>query len=300
MKLIILLACLTFTVCSSPHPIRTAKGSIEGTNEGNEDYMERMKFSSTSKCSTGKNQSPINFEDYPVDHGRRINFNFKSLQGGSIHVKQGRDNGHSMQWDTAQEGEFKLYDLMKKEYAFKQVHAHHKSEHTFKNQHSDLELHFVFQKEGATGTDDLAVVGVMCNKEKKRDVPLEQGVFFENLKRTQYGSMNQLRVEPFLKSLGNNFVTYSGSLTTPPCTENVKWHVFTGCYVPEDWLNVLTLKVAPKSMKANYRNVQNLNGRTVCASTETRDCYYNSYMKAPSAEEQLMAVLKELRSEFQL
>jgi len=290
MKLIVLLACLTFTVCSSTHN--------QSTNEG---YMEHMKFSSTSKCSTGKNQSPINLPNPVPQYG--INFKFKNLEV-PIRVQKGRDTGHSMQWDTAQEDEFKLYIKHSyEEYAFKQVHAHHKSEHTIENQQSDLELQFVFQKEGATGTDDLAVVGVMCNTANSWDAPREQEAFFRDLKRT-YKSQDRrgywLRVEPFLKSLGNSYVTYSGSLTTPPCTENVKWHVFTGCYVPEDWLNEFALKVAPESMKANYRNVQNRNGRTVCTTRNQRGCFYNEYNKAPSAEEQLMAVLKELRSEFQL
>jgi len=58
---------------------------------------------------------------------------------------------------------------------------------------------------------------------------------------------------------------YSGSLTTPPCTEGVKWHVA----VSQEGVSkaeVYSYKFALETVE-NFRPVQSLNNRTVTKQT---------------------------------
>ncbi|MGB5462094.1 MAG: carbonic anhydrase family protein, partial [Aureibaculum sp.] len=56
------------------------------------------------------------------------------------------------------------------------------------------------------------------------------------------------------------YYTYSGSLTTPPCTENVRWYIFKEPIT----VSVDQVKQLQQLMPVNnYRNEQPLNGRIV-------------------------------------
>lgn len=53
------------------------------------------------------------------------------------------------------------------------------------------------------------------------------------------------------------YYRYSGSLTTPPCTEGVRWHILT---TPA---TVSTQQLAAFPFRMNARPVQPINGRVV-------------------------------------
>lgn len=102
---------------------------------------------------------------------------------------------------------------------------HAPSEHTYRGEHFDLELHFVHTYlDGSLG----AVIGVFFDREKGGD---GDNLFIDQLNSIFTGAGvkrtdQKVNVEGFLDSLNlNEFWSYDGSLTTPPCTEGIKWSV---------------------------------------------------------------------------
>lgn len=103
---------------------------------------------------------------------------------------------------------------------------HSPSEHQINGKNLDLEIHFVHTYlDGSLG----AVIGVFFDSEMGGD---GENLFLNQLESifsTAPGNTRtnqKINVEGFLDSLDlDNFWSYDGSLTTPPCTEGIKWSV---------------------------------------------------------------------------
>lgn len=107
------------------------------------------------------------------------------------------------------------------EFQLVQFHFHAPSEHTIDGKSFDLELHLVH----ANQVGDLAVVGVLMSAGSSPNYFVDQ---IMNLAPAEEGEASQAgatfnvtRLLPDDKS----YYLYSGSLTTPPCTEGVRWLV---------------------------------------------------------------------------
>merc|ERR1712153_186135 len=133
------------------------------------------------------------------------------------------------------------------------------SEHTIDGLAFPMEIHLVHKKTdydsvGASldYNDGLAVIGIFFQVDAAVDADAEVA-----------GSIN---MSTFLYQTGRSYYYYKGSLTTPPCTETVDWHVMEGAIrITEEDLEILrdlTYKDdAP--MVDNYRNTYPLNNRIV-------------------------------------
>ncbi|KAK3276509.1 hypothetical protein CYMTET_15420 [Cymbomonas tetramitiformis] len=221
----------------------------------------------------GQSQSPINLpaideatQDAGSDLGQGLNLNglCKSYKGAVNYntwkVTDFADCNSGGPPSITYQGE---------EYTMLQFHWHAPSEHSVDGKLYDAETHFVHQKVGSTGTDDLLVIGVLLTANTDTDNAFLADFWpnFDNAKHDIPAGINPYAT--FYPKQGNtSYYAYSGSLTTPPCDETVQWIVFTTpAPMSYNQLDVYKAAVAglPQSFVSltNNRPIQDLNDRTV-------------------------------------
>ncbi|XP_068105852.1 carbonic anhydrase-like [Hyperolius riggenbachi] len=153
------------------------------------------------------------------------------------------------------------------------------SEHLINGQGFPLEAHFVFYNTkygdlttAKANSDGLAVVGVLFKIGAKNYAlsPLIEALpNVANKEQSVTINFNLGRILPYRSG---QYYTYQGSLTTPPCSENVTWHVLADIQQLDlAQYNAITTSLYftpsgyghPEQMADNFRPVQPLNGRPV-------------------------------------
>jgi len=207
-------------------------------------------------CKDGHHQSPIDIvkSDVKEPSTWALNYSSTSLHiAHTEHMEDIVDNGHTIQV-TVDEGSTLDYDG--KTYALKQFHFHTPSEHTINGKHQPMEMHLVHQ----SADGHLAVVGVLF-KEGKTPNP-NFAKIIANLPASK-GETKHLTEESIELDLhlptDNSAYHYTGSLTTPPCSENVQWVVLRDMIsLTKDQIDAFASHISP-----NNRPVQPLNDRVV-------------------------------------
>ncbi|PRD41138.1 carbonate dehydratase [Phyllobacterium phragmitis] len=163
-------------------------------------------------CSAGVSQSPIN-----LDHGIKASLPQLEIDYGDNFTSV-ENNGHTV-LVTAGKGNQLVVDGER--YNLVQCHFHHPSEHLLKGARFPLECHFVHR----LPDDEIAVIGVLMKEGRRNDV-------FEQILRLAPKTPGKMAEIPgghlAIKNLlpaTFHYIRYSGSLTTPPCSEAVNWMV---------------------------------------------------------------------------
>ncbi len=174
-------------------------------------------------CADGREQSPIDLSNAvetqlpAVDLDRPDEGEFDVLtQAGVIDAL---DNGHTIQVNSRTGEKLTVGD---KTYALLQFHFHAPSEHTVDGEHFPMEMHFVHQAEDGA----LAVVGVLV--EEGAPNPGIAPLWAQLAEAPGTETTVEIRAEfaePVFPNVGTGFYHYVGSLTTPPCSEGVKWYI---------------------------------------------------------------------------
>ena len=200
-------------------------------------------------CGVGKAQSPIDILHAEKKHLPAIQFAYHPSQLKII------NNGHTIEVEYASGSSITVGD---KRYELVQFHFHHLSETEINDQRSPMELHLVHKdKDG-----DLAVVAVLL-REGGANPALSALWTHLPKKKGQEIALSHVEVDTAqLLPADHRYYTFTGSLTTPPCSENVTWIVL------ETPVTVTKQQIAKFAAiyPNNERPVQPLNGRTVLES----------------------------------
>jgi carbonic anhydrase len=167
------------------------------------------------ECSAGRRQSPIDLKEGEDAVLPRIDI---AYQPAELEVE---NNGHGLE---AAYPPGSSIEVAGAEYALKQFHFHAPSEHRFDGRSLPLEFHFVHEADDGT----IAVLGVLVREgppnpafsKLVRALPDEEGGSLP-----VEGEVNALDLLPEAAASAPRW-SYEGSLTTPPCTEGVRWEVF--------------------------------------------------------------------------
>jgi carbonic anhydrase len=198
-----------------------------------------------AECKLGKAQSPIDIHDAKKAALPALDFQY-AKSGGEI-----VNNGHTIQVNLANGGVLNLDGVP---YKLVQFHFHGPSEEKINGKASAMVIHLVHQN--AEGK--LAVVAVLL-KEGKANAALDP--VFKNMPKEE-GSKKALDADLNATDLlpsKHGYYKFVGSLTTPPCSEGVRWQVL------KQPVEVSKAQVAAfhALYKMNARPVQPLNGRVV-------------------------------------
>lgn len=200
------------------------------------------------KCGTGTRQTPVDLasaEAVPMGL-EDIEFQYGTAAATVL------NNGHTIQVNVP-EGNGIVLDGVG--YGLVQFHFHTPSEHTIDGASYPLELHLVHRDVNG----NLAVVGVLLEKGEKN--PVLGQVWGRSLPKTE-GREIALKVPVDLNGLlpsDRAAYRYLGSLTTPPCSEGVKWIVMKSS------ITMTTRQIAAfkKIFPMNARPLQPINARSI-------------------------------------
>jgi len=163
-------------------------------------------------CDIGKQQSPIDFAGAIESKLGDLEI---AYQATPLRIL---NNGHTVQINYAPGSSLttrgRAYEII-------QFHFHTPSEHTVSGRHYPMELHIVHQN----AAKELAVLGVFLDSgaDNPALAPIWAALpMHEAPEATVPGVM--VNVKQLLPS-SMQYYQYLGSLTTPPCTENVLWLV---------------------------------------------------------------------------
>ena len=187
-------------------------------------------------CKSGKRQSPVdlgasrNEELYPlrfdysavplqvVNNGHTLQANYADLPEIDSVIIGGVS--HPLVTKLVYGSELMVGDVP---YQLLQVHFHAPSEHAQYGEHYAMEAHLVHKNVAG----NVAVVGVFL-KRGRENATLQQLLDHVSVTVDEVNVVKTIEVDAAaLLPHDRRFKHYSGSLTKPPCSENVNWYVMT-------------------------------------------------------------------------
>ena len=199
-------------------------------------------------CKLGKEQSPIDIKTKDVEKAKLDTIVF-DYQPSKLSIV---NNGHTIQLDYDKGSSI---TLGKDRYELLQFHFHTPSEEEIDGKEFDLVAHLVHK----SADGKLAVVAVMFDRGEENKA---LKAYWDKLPResgeTRALPKSQINAADMLPT-NRGYYTFKGSLTTPPCSENVRWLVLkTPVSVSKEQTTAFR-KIYP----LNNRPVQPLNARKV-------------------------------------
>ncbi len=206
-------------------------------------------------CASGRSQAPIDIVKAKTEPAAAMKTSYAPAELRVVHhehVADGVNNGHTVQVNYQGADALRLGD---ESFNLLQYHFHSPSENTVDGKHFPIEMHLVHKSEAGK----LAVLGAFIEEGAENpafapvwaNLPKEKGKEFHLPHVT-------VNVDDLLPTERTTW-RFDGSLTTPPCTEGVKWLMLTQP-VQLSGQQVAAFRAV---FDGNNRPTQPLNGRRV-------------------------------------
>ncbi len=240
-------AVLPLSFVQAEAPKSEHKAGISHTKHWNYKQNGPAHWGEFSKtCAIGHAQSPINIvpsKTIKLDKDHRLSINENILTTAKV-----IDNGHSIKVTPKEGGSISVNG---EKFKLLQFHFHGSSEHTVDGKQYDMVAHLVHQN---PETKQLAVLAVFFEEGEKSAI-------FDTI-LTGIDKEVQLNPKNLLPADKNNYYHYVGSLTTPPCSENVEWYLLK----EPAQASKEQIEAFRKYYLKNYRPTQKLNDRKIEAN----------------------------------
>jgi carbonic anhydrase len=199
-------------------------------------------------CSSGQRQSPIDIRGGLSVDLEPVRFEYQASRFAVV------DNGHTVQVNLAQGN---AIEVGGKRFELLQFHFHRPSEERIDGRQFEMSLHLVHKN----SEGQLAVVGLLFDKGQANAV-MQQ--VWNNLPLEKNEEMQAASAMELADLLPNDrrYFTYMGSLTTPPCSEGVKWIVMRQpVTLTKDQIDIFA-----RMYPMNARPIQSIAGRRIMQS----------------------------------
>ena len=194
-------------------------------------------------CGTGQEQSPINLSDAIPEDLADIEFAYAASAGEVL------NNGHTLQYTPSNT---QRVTLDGEELELAQLHMHTPAEHEVDGKQLPVEIHFVHKNTAG----EITVLGILVEEGAPNELVQ---YLLDNAPETvdaSHISQEEVNIADALPA-SQEYITYAGSLTTPPCSENVRWIVMTQPVTA----SAEQLQAFESLIGKNARPVQDQNGR---------------------------------------
>lgn len=202
-------------------------------------------------CSKGHEQSPIDIHSTHLD---------RSLQPIQFHYLAGPvtvENSGNTIVVRPNSGSYIIIDGIR--YNLVDLRFHHPSEEAVKGRLTDISVQMLHKSD-----DGKLVIIAVRFSEERGDANAVLATIFQHMPKVA-GKTEKISdmVNPGgLLPADRGYWTYTGSLTTPPCTEGVRWFVFQQVMS----LSRFQLQTFEGLFPMNTRPLQELHGRKILAS----------------------------------
>jgi carbonic anhydrase len=199
-------------------------------------------------CASGQRQSPIDIRGGLSVDLEPVRFEYQASRFAVV------DNGHTVQVNLPQGN---AIEVGGKRYELLQFHFHRPSEERIDGRQFEMSLHLVHKNDQG----QLAVVGLLFDKGQANAVMQQvwNNLPLEKDDELQAGSTMELAD---LLPNDRRYFTYMGSLTTPPCSEGVKWIVMRQPVT----LTKEQIDIFARMYPMNARPIQSASGRRIMQS----------------------------------
>lgn len=197
-----------------PLKIKTAEEKLEWDYSGKKAPQHWAELKDEfALCGQGMNQSPVSLSSVSA-----FDVSLPAITPDYSHAAESIEyNGHSVELHFTSGNRLQLGNQT---FMLQQVYFHSPAEHTIDGQHMPMEIHFVHRNEQG----QLTVLAVLVKEGAANNALTNAWAQMpDNFSKPQ-PLTSPVKASALLPASFDYF-SYNGSLTTPPCSEGVRWLV---------------------------------------------------------------------------